>query len=96
VRTGGNSGYQALHIAMHGGAVRVLLCGYDMQGCHWHGPHPGGLKVTPAEGYEKWIRRFDEIAKAARERRVDVVNCTPGSALRCFRMTALANELGDP
>jgi hypothetical protein len=46
VRTGGNSGYQALHVAIHAGAARVLLCGYDMHGGHWHGKHPAGLKET--------------------------------------------------
>ncbi len=41
IRTGNNSGYQALHIAVQAGAARVLLCGYDMRAIdsklHWFG-----------------------------------------------------------
>lgn len=93
VRTGGNSGYQALHVAIHADAARVLLCGYDMQGGHWHGRHPAGLKETSAETYARWVGRFHDLAGVAAERGIDVVNCTPGSALRAFRMAALADEL---
>jgi hypothetical protein len=46
LRTGGNSGYQALSIAVHAGASRVLLFGFDMQGTHFHGAHPQPLRNT--------------------------------------------------
>ena len=39
VRTGGNTGYQCIHLAMQAGAARILLFGFDMRGSH--GP-PGG------------------------------------------------------
>ncbi len=47
IRTGGNSGYQALHLAAHLGARRVFLFGYDMQGDHWHANHERPLRQTP-------------------------------------------------
>lgn len=93
LRTGGNSGYQALHIAIQAGASRVLLCGMDMQGGHWHGEHPAGLKITDAERYGQWIGRFDALRDKAKTRGIDVVNCTPGSALKCFRFGDLKEEL---
>ena len=93
IRTGDNSGHQALHIAAQTGAARVLLCGFDMTGCHWHGPHPSGLKVTSEGVYERWRRRFEVIAPELAARGVDVVNCTPGSALDCFRRADLVSEL---
>lgn len=95
VRTGGNSGYQALHIAAHAGAARVLLCGFDMRGGadHWHGRHPHPLKQTDDEQFARWIRRFGTLAPVLAKRGVDVVNCTPGSALQCFRMGVLEDEL---
>lgn len=93
IRTGGNSTYQALHIAIQAGASRVLLCGMDMHGGHWHGEHPAGLKVTQQEQYAVWCDRLKVLAPEAARRGVDVVNCTPGSALRCFKAGDLENEL---
>ena len=94
VRTGGNSGYQAIHVAAHAGAARVLLCGFDMQGAdHWHGKHPAPLRETAPELYVRWLKRFDTLAPVLADRGVDVVNCTPHSALRCFRMGDLETEL---
>jgi hypothetical protein len=84
VRTGSNSGYQALHIAVHTGAKRILLLGYDMQGGHWHPEHNFPLKTTTDSCYEKWIRRFGELAPILKGMGVEVLNCTPGSALTCF------------
>lgn len=94
VRTGGNSGFQALHIAVHAGAARVLLLGMDMEGCHWHGPHPQGLKVTTSDTFESWVARFDDLAVELRRRGVDVVNLAPGGRLKCFRRSRLEDEVG--
>lgn len=97
LRTGSNSGYQALHVAAHAGAARVLLCGFDMRrtkdGCHWHGAHPTPLRETTDETYAKWVRRFETIAGPLASRVVDVANVTPGSALTCFRVARLEEEL---
>ncbi|HCZ48509.1 MAG TPA: hypothetical protein DCZ11_05850, partial [Gammaproteobacteria bacterium] len=43
IHQGGNSGYQALNLAVLLGAERVILLGYDMHGGHWHGRHGGRL-----------------------------------------------------
>jgi hypothetical protein len=96
IRTGGNSGYQAVHIAAHAGASRILLCGFDMcldRGSHWHGDHHAQLKQTSRKQFVVWCERFKDLAKELDARGIDVVNCTPGSALKCFRMAALADEL---
>ena len=93
MRVGGNSGYQALHLAIQAGASRILLLGYDMTGGHWHGQHPAQLG-NPAEGaYQRWLPRFDTLIPAIEDRYVDVVNCTPGSKLTCFRMMPLESAL---
>lgn len=85
LRTGGNSGYQAISVAVHADAARVLLFGFDMHGTHWHGEHPAPLRNTHPDTFAVWLRRFDELAPMLAQRGVDVVNCTPGSALTCFR-----------
>jgi hypothetical protein len=85
LRTGGNSGYQALSLAVHAGASRVLLFGYDMQGTHFHGEHQQPLRNTHPDQFAKWIERFNELAPVLLAYRVDVINCSPDSALTCFR-----------
>ena len=44
LRHGRNSGYQAIGLAVHLGAARIVLLGYDMQPdgrrIHWFGEHP--------------------------------------------------------
>ena len=97
VRTGGNSGYQALHVAIHAGAARVLLCGFDMQETggetHWHGEHGWGLRRTPTPTFERWCERFAALVPELQARGVDVINCTPRSALTCFSSKPLAEAL---
>ncbi len=79
IRHGGNSGYQALHVAVQAGACRVLLCGFDMQGGHWHaGPSPA------AALFATWIARLERLAPILKERGVEVFNCSRESALACF------------
>ena len=96
IRTGGNSGYQGVHIAAQAGATRILLCGFDMtaaMGAHWFGAHRGGLVNTEPETYARFVRRFAELKVALDARGVEVLNCTPGSALKCFQMADLDDAL---
>ena len=90
----GNSGAQALQIAIKAGAARVLLAGFDFTrdfGAHWHGDHPAGLKVTEEHTFEQWIRRIEQVAPKMKAR-ADIVTVTP-SRLTCFRAGALSEEL---
>jgi hypothetical protein len=88
VRTGRNSGYQAIHIAAHAGCKRILLCGFDMRGGHWHGPHKRPLR-DDGNVYARWIPHFATLKPELDRRGIEVINCTPGSALKCFSMMAL-------
>ncbi len=89
VRSGGNSGYAAVHVAIQAGARRVLLLGFDMGGSHWFGPHTGGLRNTDKGTFERWIARFPALAG----RGAEIINCTPGSALKCFPSVPLDEAL---
>lgn len=88
---GGDGGYQAIQIAVHAGCKRILLCGYDMRGGHWHGRHPEPLRNHGEGIYPRWLKYFDGLAKALTG--VEVLNCTPGSALKAFPMVALEEAL---
>ncbi len=94
--SGGNSGYQAIHLAVHLGATRIVLLGFDMKNGrngrrHWFGNHPGRLDSMGR--YAGWIRAMDKFSRVLTHRGIDVVNCTPDTALRCFRRSTLEKEL---
>lgn len=93
IRTGGNSGYQAVHIAAHAGVRRILLCGFDMKGKHWHPDHPHPLRETQEACFLRWRRHFVDLGDELRRRGVEVWNCTPDSALDCFDRVPLEDAL---
>lgn len=89
VRTGRNSGYQAVNIAVHLGASRVLLLGYDMHGDHFFGSHPD--KSRPP--FQLCMKLWPTIVEPLQAAGVDVVNCTPGSALTIFPQMRIEEAL---
>ena len=89
LRTGFNSGYQAINLAVHLGAARIVLLGYDMHGGHFFGNHPDGTAPPFAHCLEAFATLVEPLAALG----VSIVNCTPGSALRCFPMAPLASVL---
>lgn len=95
ITTGKNSTYQAVHIAVHAGASRILLFGVDMRDVegkkHWFGSHPPQLGQGML--YVEWLRAFDRLAVYLNRRGVEVFNCTPGSALKCFPFLSLNEAL---
>jgi hypothetical protein len=84
--SGGNSGYQALHLAAQFGSKRILLCGYDMVSSdkrrHNHDNHPG--KLDTRGNYAKWIPCFGLLAPVLKAKGIQVFNCSPKSALKMF------------
>lgn len=78
LRTGANSGYQAIHLAAHFGARRIILLGYDMR-CsggrtHWHEGHPTSqvhaLQTTLTKCF---LPKFWGLVEPLRERGVEVI-----------------------
>jgi hypothetical protein len=95
LRTGRNSGYQCVNLAYHLGATRVILLGFDMKQArggrdHWFGSHPYPHSTPP---YEAFLRCFPTIVEPLKAAGVEVINCTPGSALKCFGMMPIAEAL---
>lgn len=93
IHQGGNGGYQAINLAFHAGARKIILLGFDMQGTHWHGKYENGLPNTQPWLFKQWLANFDGLAGDLAQEGVDVVNCSPGSALAIFRASGLASEL---
>lgn len=97
IRHGGNSGYQAINIAMKLGAKRIILLGYDMHArgakSHWFGEHPNGRQRDGR--YDTWLKEFPALQEAAMFRGQEIINCTPDSDLKCFKLMSLSDFLFD-
>lgn len=93
IHQGSNSGYQAINLAYHLGAKRIILLGYDMQATdgksHWHGDHPNGIKSS----YPAFVRHFNSMSAHAKELGLEIINCTAKTALTCFPRKKLENVL---
>lgn len=84
---GGNSGFHCLNLGVQFGVKRILLVGYDMSirnGLHWHGAHPAGLNNPTAGNAERWRRSIDAAAREIEKTGIEVLNCSPKSALRNY------------
>lgn len=89
VRAGRNSGYQAIGVAVHMGASKVVLLGYDMHGDHYFGQHPDSSKPP----FVVCLQRFATLVEPLKAAGVSIVNCTPKTALTCFPCAPLRETL---
>jgi hypothetical protein len=86
-----NSGAQAMNLALHWGARRFVLVGYDMgprgKRSHFFGDHPKGLRNESP--WSQFVRNFGTIASDCKRLGLDVINTSPISHLRCFPVASL-------
>lgn len=97
VNQGLNSGYQALNLAYHFGARRVLLLGFDMQitegKSHFFGDYPRETGLQVPSPYSDFVDRFGPLADDLAAQGVEVINCSPSTALECFKRGSVFKEL---
>ena len=95
LKSGSNSGAAAINLAVHFGASRVVLLGYDMKpskaGSHWFGEHPVPLRRNSP--YGAFLEKFRGMVEPLRDLGVEVVNCSRETALECFPRVALEGVL---
>lgn len=94
---GGNSGFQALNLAIQFGAKHILLIGFDMHdrsGAHWYGRNNWPQGNNPTEdNFRRWRRAFELAAPKLRDRGIQVFNASEGSALKCFEKMSVESAL---
>ena len=94
IHYGGNSGFQAINLALLFGAIRIVCIGFDMQTvddkAHFFGNHPGRLQRST--NYERFCNAFRFAAKTLPPG-VEIINATPNSALKCFPRMPLETAL---
>lgn len=87
----GNSGAAAISVAVHAGAKRIFLLGFDMklgadQKQHWHGVYtrkkqPNAPKNMRKLPFHKHLEGFPKIATDAKQLGVEIYNVCPDSAI---------------
>lgn len=80
---GGHSGWQAINLAVQLGARRIVLAGFEMT---WRpGVVPAaGVARPDAQRIERWRAEMDAAVSEFSAIGCEVVNATPGSALRNY------------
>jgi hypothetical protein len=94
LRTGQNSGYQAVNLAVHLGATKIILLGFDMwRGpsgeANWFGKHP----LHVASPYPVFLQLFATIAEPLKAAGVEVINASRFTVLSTFPRMALEDVL---
>jgi hypothetical protein len=93
VRKGPSSGHTAIGLAVALGASRIVLLGYDMGVVGGRSHHHGEYSVREPAVYQRFLAGFGGWRSAAEKIGVEIVNATPGSALKEFPVVALGNML---
>jgi hypothetical protein len=96
VGAGGNSGFQALNLAVQFGATGVMLIGVDCNlehGGHWHKNHPMPMSNPAENNVQRWRIAFDGVAPSLAALGVDVVNCSPISKVTQYPKLSIAEAL---
>ena len=94
VRSGQNSGYAAINLAIHAGASTIVLLGYDLQDGpegerNFHRQH----KLDPRKKYHQWIEHFQRLPSCLEGRGIEVINSSRRTALTCFPQVPLEQAL---
>lgn len=94
LRAGQNSGYQAINLAVHLGARRILLLGYDLSPApdgrtHWFGDHPVQVDSPYAAMRDAFATLVEPLAAAG----VTVLNCSRRTCLEAFPVVSLEAAL---
>lgn len=94
---GGNSGFQALNLAVQMGARRIILIGYDMTDsgrAHWYGRNGWkGANNPDSTNYRRWMKAFESARPVLDGMGVEVVNVSPITALKAFPRRSIEDAL---
>lgn len=84
-----SSGASAINFAYHMGYRKIVLLGFDMRRIdgmkNWHMAH----KEKDHDPFKRHIKGFTQISIDAKKLGVEIINCTPGSDLKCFPIMPL-------
>ncbi len=95
VRWNFNSGASAINLAVHFGATKIKLLGFDMRpddstGTHWHSVYK--KRSSPAT-LKRHASVFPSIARDAEELGIEIINVSPNSAIEALPKASLKEIL---
>lgn len=97
IGSGGNSGFQALNLAVQFGARRIILVGFDMSsrsGVHWYGRNNWSMANNPGDdNFRRWIAAFATAAAQLAEAGIEVINASLDSAMKSFPRRSISDAL---
>lgn len=96
LKNGRNSGYLAVGLAVHYGATRIVLLGYDMGApkggpTHFFGHHPGAMNQRSP--YALFLAMYQTAVQPLKALGIEVINCSRVTHLDCFPRMPLAEAL---
>lgn len=99
IGNGGNSGFQALNLAVQFGATDIILLGIDCHergGVHWYGRNTWLNANNPmGTNYARWMKGFETAKQDLNKLGVTVINASMESAVKSFRKQTLAETLNE-
>jgi hypothetical protein len=94
---GGNSGFQALNLAVQFGASRIILVGFDMSGddrIHFYGANTWlGSSNPNGVNFARWLKAMKTASLQLRDLGVEVTNASMVSAIGGFLREPLERTL---
>lgn len=100
LRTGANSGYQAINLAVHFGVKRIVLLGYDMKvsgsWMHWNIRPERTTPIKQQTTLDSFNSYFPHLKEPLEALGVEVVNATPDSALTVWPKVPLEKAASQP
>jgi len=92
-----NSGAAAINFAVHLGAKRIFLLGFDMQLVdnhqHWHSQYHVGKSKPKSLPFDMHLRAFPDIATDAKKMGIEIINVSPDSRINVFPKVSLKEAL---
>lgn len=98
IRWNRNSGGGAIDLAIHFGAKRIMLLGYDMKAdtdgkTHFHSGLPNYVNGMRADTFARFLKGFPFIKEDADKLGVEILNVNPDSALAIFPKVQLKDVI---
>jgi hypothetical protein len=95
LRTGKNSTYQAVNLAVHLGARRILLLGVDMGHSpyspkYFYGDRPKGQRNSP---WAAMLLLWPTLLAPLQALGIEIINCSRQTAIDCFPRRTLQEAL---
>lgn len=86
-----SSGGAAINLAVHFGAGKIILLGFDMQTVdnqhNWHNFYSDNDVQAHTDDYRKFTGPMEAVARDLDKLGIPCINATPGSALGAFPIT---------